>query len=203
MTQNPAPLAPLPFSLVHAGEWTEDDLKQVARERPAQAYDLVARRFADKLTVHAVYILRDREEAHDVVQEVFIKAMREPRFFEADFKIQAWLYRVTRNLCFNLVRDRRRRDVLLQGQRRSEAGADDPLQSVFAGERQREMLAAVALLSEDHRDILMLRYYEDLSYAEIADRLDIRLGTVMSRLSRARDRLVAAVGGDAAMLAAS
>jgi RNA polymerase sigma-70 factor (ECF subfamily) len=129
--------------------------------------------------------------------------MRESRFFEADFKIQAWLYRVTRNLCFNHVRDRRRREVILYGQRRSEVDVHDPLQAVFAGEQQQEILAAVDLLSEDHREILMLRYYEDLSYAEIADRLDIRLGTVMSRLSRARERLLAALGTDAAMLAAS
>lgn len=207
MTQNPA-LRTLPFPIAH--ELTEDDIRIVAgldRAAPAgfTAFDLVVRRFGEKLKVHAVYILRDAEEAHDVVQEVFIKAMREPRFFDADFKMQAWLYRVTRNLCFNLARDRRRRDVLLRNQPGSGAGGrlEDPVEAVFAGERQREVLAVVDLLSEDHRAILLLRYYEDLSYAEIADRLDIKLGTVMSRLSRARDRLLAALGGDAGMLEAS
>jgi len=183
---------------------TEEDLKAIAAEASrAFAFDQVVRKYNDKLTSHALYIMRDREEAHDVVQEVFIKAMREPRFFETEFKIQAWLYRVTRNLCFNLVRDRRRREVILYGQRRSEVAANDPLQSLFLGERQREMLAAMELLSEDHGEILLLRYYEDLSYAEISDRLSIRLGTVMSRLSRARERLLAVMGRDAAMLEAS
>ncbi len=187
-----------------AVDLTEDDLKAIAVEAsPAFAFDQVVRKYNEKLTSHALYIMRDREEAHDVVQEVFIKAMREPRFFEADFKIQAWLYRVTRNLCFNLVRDRRRREVILFGQRRSEVAGNDPLETLFAGERQREMLAAMELLSEDHGEILLLRYYEDLSYAEISERLDIRLGTVMSRLSRARDRLLAVMGRDAAMLEAS
>ena len=187
-----------------AVELTEDDIKALAaRTSPAYAFDQVVKRYAEKLRSHALYILRDAEEAHDVVQEVLIKAMREPRFFEEEFKIQAWLYRVTRNLCFNLVRDRRRREVILYGQRRSEVAANDPLESVFEGERQREIMAAVDLLSAAHAEILTLRYYEDLSYAEIADRLGIRLGTVMSRLSRARERLLAVIGQDAAMLAAS
>lgn len=195
---SPARFFPLPLEL------TEEDLKAIATESSrAFAFDQVVRKYNDKLTSHALYIMRDREEAHDVVQEVFIKAMREPRFFEPEFKIQAWLYRVTRNLCFNLVRDRRRREVILFGQRRSEVAANDPLQSLFAGERQREMLAAMELLSEDHGEILLLRYYEDLSYAEISERLSIRLGTVMSRLSRARERLLAVMGRDAAMLEAS
>lgn len=191
-----------PFPSAHG--LTEDDIKQIARETSlAFAFEHVVKRYGEKLTYHALYILRDGEEAHDVVQEVLIKAMREPRFFEPDFKMQAWLYRVTRNLCFNLVRDRRRREVILYTQRPSEASSSDPLESVFAGERQREMLAAVELLSVDHGEILLLRYYEDLSYAEIAERLDIRLGTVMSRLSRARERLIAVMGRDAAMLEAS
>lgn len=195
---SPAPFFPLPLEL------SEEDLKAIASESTRSfAFDQVVRKYNDKLTSHALYIMRDREEAYDVVQEVFIKAMREPRFFEPEFKIQAWLYRVTRNLCFNLVRDRRRREVILYGQRRSEVAANDPLQSLFAGERQREMLAAMELLSEDHGEILLLRYYEDLSYAEISERLAIRLGTVMSRLSRARERLLAVMGRDAAMLEAS
>ncbi len=203
MTQNPATF--LSFPSTHPLELTEEDIKGVARSPRGvmPAFDLVVRRYGEKLSVHAYYILRDGEEAHDVVQEVFMKAMREPRFFDTDFKIQAWLYRVTRNLCFNLVRDRRRRDVLLVGQGRSEAVDGDPIEAVFAGERQRDILAAVDSLTDDHREILMLRYYEDLSYAEIAERLGIRLGTVMSRLSRARDRLSEVMAGDAAMLAAS
>jgi len=193
-----------PVAFPFPGELTEEDIKRLAQQMSkAYAFEQVVHRYSEKLKSHALYILRDAEEAHDVVQEVLIKAMREPRFFDEEFKIQAWLYRVTRNLCFNLVRDRRRREVILYGQRRSEAAANDPLESVFAGERQREMLAAVELLSEDHAEILLLRYYEDLSYAEIAERLDIRLGTVMSRLSRARERLLAVMGRDAAMLEAS
>lgn len=180
----------------------ELELKALARVDRAEALDQLVRRYGERLYLHAWYILHDAAEARDVTQEVFIRALREPRLFEADFKIQAWLYRVTRNLCFNLSRDRRRRDRILAGRPPSEGRAVDPLDAVFDGERQEEILAAVELLSADHREILLLRYYEDLSYAEIAERLDIKLGTVMSRLSRARDRLEAVLGTEPELRAA-
>ena len=183
-------------------ESSDSDLKLLARVDRSRAMGEVVRRFGERLYVHAYYILHDGQEAHDVIQEVFIKALREPRFYDADFRIQAWLYRVTRNLCFNLVRDRRRREHILAANPGDRTSTADPLQAVFNGEQQEEILGAVELLTEDHREILLLRYYEDLSYAEIADRLDIKLGTVMSRLSRARDRLLAVIGDETPLRAA-
>jgi RNA polymerase sigma-70 factor (ECF subfamily) len=191
------------LATVPVAEWTEDDLKDISSRSRTQAFDCVVRKYEERLYVHAYCILKDGQEARDVVQEVFIKAMREHRFFDTDFKIQAWLYRVTRNLCFNLVRDRRRRDGILAATPRSESILADPIEVVFGGERQEEIMEAIGQLTEDHRHILMLRYYEDMSYSEIARALSIKLGTVMSRLSRARDRLVTVLGEDPSLLAAS
>lgn len=179
------------------------DIKVLARANRLRAIEEVVARYSDRLYLHAWHILHDAQEARDVVQEVFIKALREPRFFDAEFKMQAWLYRVTRNLCFNLSRDRRRRENILAAHPAERACRADPLDVIFHGEQREEILEAVNALTEDHREILLLRYYEDLSYAEIAERLDIKLGTVMSRLSRARDRLVAALGDDPGLRAAS
>jgi RNA polymerase sigma factor (sigma-70 family) len=72
--------------------------------------------------------------------------------------------------------------------------APDQFNRVFGEQRQGHILAAMEELSRDHREILSLRYYSDLSYAEIADTLAIKLGTVMSRLSRAKGRLMEAIG---------
>jgi RNA polymerase sigma-70 factor (ECF subfamily) len=187
----------------HGGEATEEAIKELARSSRPEAYAAMVRRFDERLYVHAWCILKDGHEARDVVQEVFIRAMREPRLFDADFRMQAWLYRVTRNLCFNLVRDRRRRDGILATVQRSEIAEGDPVSHVLGGERQDEIIAAIGQLTEDHRQILMLRYYQDLSYAEIARVLSIKLGTVMSRLSRARDRLLEVLGEDREVLGAS
>jgi RNA polymerase sigma-70 factor, ECF subfamily len=182
---------------------SEEAIKALSRLDRAHAWDKVIRRYEERLYVHAYCILKDGQEARDVVQEVFIKAMREHRFFDEDFRMQAWLYRVTRNLCFNLVRDRRRRDGILATVPRNDSVVSDPIEVVFGGERQDEIMEAIGQLTEDHRNILMLRYYEDMSYAEIARALSIKLGTVMSRLSRARDRLLSVLGEDPSLLAAS
>ncbi len=179
----------------------EAEIKALARVSITRARQLLFARFRDRLEYHAFNILRDSAEAGDVVQEVFIKAMRETRLFDAEFRMQAWLYRVTRNLCFNIVRDRRRRGAILAGMPREASRFEDQLDAVFSGETQAEMIELVAQLTEDHRAILMLRYYEDLSYNEIAARLDIKMGTVMSRLSRARDRLEEILGQEGSALA--
>lgn len=172
-----------------ASRWTEDELKALHAENPRLAMDMVVRKFRDRLFVHASYITKDAQEAHDVVQEVFIRAMREQRFFEPAFQQKAWLFRVTSNLCFNLVRDRRRRGAILEASPPREQTQADQVDRVFEGQQRAEVLAAIDQMSEDHREILLLRYYEDLSYAEIAEVLQVALGTVMSRLSRARRRL--------------
>lgn len=172
-----------------AARWTEEDIKALHADNPRMALDMVVRKFRERLFYHASYITKDSQEAYDVVQEVFIRAMREPRFFSEDFRQKAWLFRVTSNLCFNLVRDRRRRGAILEHSFRDEHREPDQADLVFHGEQRKDVLAAIDRMSVDHKEILLLRYYDDLSYAEIAEVLEVALGTVMSRLSRARHRL--------------
>ncbi|NOY26635.1 MAG: RNA polymerase sigma factor [Oligoflexia bacterium] len=171
-------------------QWTEDDIKALHREQPQAAMEMVVRKFRGRLFYHASCITKDSQEAYDVVQEVFIRAMRERRFYDAEFRQKAWLYRVTSNLCFNLVRNRKRRGAILETVPRKERDEGDQLDRVFRGEQREEILAAIDQMTDAHKEILLLRYYDDLSYAEIAAVLDVKLGTVMSRLSRARRRLV-------------
>jgi len=179
------------LKLVHGHENLDDDhIKDVARTDRRQAADLVIRKYRDAIFHHAVHIVKDYQEAIDVTQEVFIKAMRERRFFDEGFKMKAWLYRVTSNLCFNLVRNRKRRTAILDTMPKATKTEPIQLEDVLHGEKQEEMLAALDQMTEDHKKILMLRYYSDLSYAEISDTLGIKLGTVMSRLSRAKNRLM-------------
>jgi len=164
-------------------------IKALAEVDQRHAAEALVRRYRDELFRHAAWILKDWQEAIDVTQEVFIKVMREPRFYEPDFKMKAWLYRVTSNMCFNMVRDRKRRAAILESV--PQKTSDDAKQAdvVFAGQRQERIFAAMEQLTENHRKILMLRYYSDLSYAEISDVLSIKLGTVMSRLARAKMHL--------------
>ncbi len=150
----------------------------------------MVRKYRDPIFQHAMWIVKDWEEAVDIAQDVFIRAMREPRFFDEDFKMKAWLYRVTSNLCFNLVRDRRRRSTLLDTIPKHNGDEARQTEVVFQNQQQQQILSAMDHLTNDHREVLMLRYYSDLTYAEISDTLGVKLGTVMSRLSRARVQLM-------------
>lgn len=177
-----------------AASWSEGEIKTLAQSNPRSAMEMVIQKWRQNLFYHASYIVKDGQEAYDIVQEVFIRAMRERRFFNEDFKMKAWLFRVTSNLCFNTVRNRKRRGVLLETMVRPVPQRANQLEHVFADEQRSTVLTAMDELSENHREILVLRYYDDLSYAEIAEVLGVKLGTVMSRLSRARQRLSDVMG---------
>lgn len=192
--QEGGPLMVQPEVVTSQTEAEEAALKELARRNPRAAQDAVVRRYRAGIHQHAAYILKDQEEAIDVAQEVFIRAFREPRLFEPDFRIKAWLYRVTTNLCFNMVRDRKRRTAILETVPMSTSTQAAQSEVVQSDQQQRQILDAMQAISEEHRSILMLRFYDDLSYSEIADALQIKLGTVMSRLSRAKRRLMEALG---------
>jgi RNA polymerase sigma-70 factor (ECF subfamily) len=169
--------------------WSETQLKELAEKDRKRAMHIVIQKYREALLYHAVCIVRDQDEAYDLVQEVFIRAIREERLFFQDFRIKAWLYRVTSNLCFNNVRNKKRRSAILNAAKMSDRSDADQISDIFADERQTEILKAISTLSEEHQKILMFRYYDDLSYKELSDVLQLRLGTVMSRLSRARTKL--------------
>lgn len=193
MSDHGRPTMPASLQLLkpeQSAGWTEADIKKLAATNSKAAMEAVIRKYREPLYFHARYIVKDHQEAYDVVQEVFIKAMRETRIFDEEFKIKAWLFRVTSNLCFNQVRNRKRRGAILDTMMKPEAFGAKQLESVFEGQQREEVLASLEELSDDHKKILLLRYYDDLSYAEIADVLQVKLGTVMSRLSRARMRLM-------------
>ena len=171
-------------------QWSDDQLKLTASKSHRIAMELLIQKYREPLFRHALYILKDQDEAYDVVQETFIRAIREQRLFDMDFRIKAWLFRVTKNLCLNNIRNTSRRSAILEANPQQDRAEADQLSKIFAGEQRIHMMNSMESLSEEHREILVLRYYDELSYAEIAHVLNLKLGTVMSRLSRARKNLL-------------
>ena len=189
------------LKLVEQHSSSDEDLQLLAEKNRDQAFEGLVRKYRDRIYFHALYICKDSEEAFDVAQEVFVKAYHEARLFDREFRARAWLFRVCTNRCYNIVRDKHRRGGILdrlgkqtQVLQKHHKAIDD----VLARELSEGMAAALDQLSLDHRTILTLRYFNDLSYQEIADTLQIKLGTVMSRLSRAKVRMAEILGeGDA------
>jgi RNA polymerase sigma factor (sigma-70 family) len=157
----------------------------------------LVRQYRDRLVRHATRIVHDPDHAADLVQEAFMRALREPRLVDADFRAGAWLYRVTTNLSLNSLRDRRRRDEIVADLPVPRCAAAHQDEAVLDSELAAQIETALSALSEPHREILKERFYADLSYQEIADSLGLRLGTVMSRLSRAKGALEGVLAGHA------
>jgi RNA polymerase sigma-70 factor (ECF subfamily) len=138
------------------------------------------------------HILGCASEAEDATQEVFLKLFERAASFNGRARFSTWLHRLTVNLCLHrLERARLRRvDELPPG----DSGPDDPGaapgEALERDEARAELTALLARLSPEHRTVLVLRELEELTYQEIAAALAVPVGTVMSRLARAREALV-------------
>lgn len=177
----------------------EEVLVQRAKGGDRQAFRELMERHQRSVFQQCLSILRNSSDAQDLVQETFIRVHRNLDKFEGNAKFSTWLYRIARNACIDHLRKTKRRDASNFDEyvdMNNEAAFDDnfmptPLgfsPSRVAGRRElREQIErAFDTLTPAHREIINLREIEGLSYEEIAERLDIAKGTVMSRLHHAR-----------------
>jgi RNA polymerase sigma-70 factor (ECF subfamily) len=169
----------------------DTDLIARARIGDVTAYESIVRRYQD-VAIRTAHLICPEADADDAVQEAFIKAFAAlPRFREGA-PLRPWLLRIVANE----ARNRRRSAGRRHGLALRVADAADPARSVpgpehavMAAEQRSELLAALAALRDDDREVLGARYLLDLSEAETAETLGIPRGTVKSRTSRALGRL--------------
>jgi RNA polymerase sigma-70 factor (ECF subfamily) len=149
----------------------------------------------DSLYRYAMVLSRNAASASDLVQETYVRALSSRNRLQHDRNIRGWLFTILRNAWLNQVRRTRSSPELRDGDpgeilyRAPARSGGDPhtlLERKVEADQVRE---AVQRLPESFREIILLREYEDLSYQEIADALGCPVGTVMSRLARARSRL--------------
>ncbi len=175
-----------------------DDLEQAilirAREGDSKAFAKIVGTHSGDAYRIALGFVGNEEDARDMVQEAFLKALRHIHRFDVSRPFFPWFYRILRNLCFNFVAKRGRHgECALVCE--SDGGIDpvghgqDPFDALLGSERAEYIWKALSVLGEDHREIIMLRHFQDLSYREIAELLEIPRGTVMSRLYYARGAL--------------
>jgi RNA polymerase sigma-70 factor (ECF subfamily) len=132
----------------------------------------------------ATQMLGNPDDATDAVHDAFVKVLKKPEAYKpGNGPLTPWFLRVVRNHCIDMIRRRRPGTVAIDELRDPRPGPEASLEIV---QRDLDLQKALATLSADKRQIIVLRDYMDLSYAEIADVLEIAHGTVMSRLHRAR-----------------
>lgn len=148
----------------------------------------------DALYGYAMALTRHRGEAEDLVQETCLRALSHSHQFQAGSNLKAWLFTLQRHLWFNQLRGARQSPLFTALEPDEEAsipsGMDDDPQVLYIREAERKRVrAALEKLPPEFREIVVLRDLEDFSYLQIADLIGCPIGTVMSRLARARARL--------------
>jgi len=168
----------------------ERDLLEKARGGNVFAFEEVVRRHQRRVFAVAYRILRRHDAADDVAQEAFVRAWRHLKDFDVQRPFSPWVCRIAANLAVNEVRSPRSRETgLPEGHAETPAAAPDPLEGVLDAEARQALDAALRQVPEEQRAVFVLRVFEEQSYREIAEGLGLSIGTVMSRLSRAREKL--------------
>ena len=157
-----------------------------------EMFGQLVHKYQNRLYSSMVQITRSEPEAEDVVQDAFVLAFSKLASFKGNSAFFTWLYRIAYNVAITRMR-RRRPTVSLHGKDESQLDFPDQGPAPDAKLRQNEeasvLNAALDRLSEEHRTILVLREMDDLDYDAISEILDLPIGTVRSRLHRARVRL--------------
>lgn len=161
-----------------------------ARRGDKTAFGRLVKMHQQRILRMVVGMTGDLDTALDIVQDSFIRAYHALERFEEGQPFYPWLSTIATNLTLNHLR-RRKRQTSLDDEYRDRAGSEHtPLEEMQLAENERRLMDAVKKLPEQYRTVFILRTFEDLSYEEIAARLNISVGTVDSRLYRARRRLV-------------
>ena len=181
------------FALQPRPEAADAELIEAILAGSESAFATLIGRYQDRVFRLLSRYCRDQVECEDLAQEVFLKVFRKLHTFQGDSQFYTWLYRIAVNAATDhLARASTRRLKLVEDDEQFDASTarhDDPSAPLLAAETATAVRAIVDSLPEKFRTILVLREYEDLSYTEIAEVLQIQIGTVESRLFRARQRV--------------
>ena len=161
-----------------------------ARGGDVSAFEEIVKRHQRRVYGVARRIVQRHDVADDVTQEAFLKAFQALSSFDLSRPFAPWICRIATNLAINHVRSpRAREEEFDEAHAETLRVAEDPASEALHAEADRELQRAMASLPGDQRAVLTLRVVEELSYKDIALTLGISIGTVMSRLSRAREKL--------------
>jgi RNA polymerase sigma-70 factor, ECF subfamily len=196
----------LPGTAIRESLRTLDDTEVVTAFLGGEerAFQELVERYQTRLLNFIYRTIGDREKAEDLVQEVFIRIYRHIHRFDRSKKFSTWAYTIASNLAKNELRNRSRNPIVLFQKLKGSWDDDDrPLQfedttarpdDLFRKRHLRSLVeATVAKLPEHHRQVFVLRELEGKSYEEIAEITDCNLGTVKSRLNRARNAFAAII----------
>ena len=177
------------------GEGEDRELVERFARGDAGAFDEIVRRYEQRVYSITLRMTGNAEDARDAMQEVFVSALRALRSFRGDAQLSTWIHRVAVNASLDVLR-KRKRHAAGPLEEAGDRASDDigPEDAAARAARARDVQRALLQVSDEHRTVLILHDLQDLDYAETAAALDIPVGTVKSRLHRARIEMARLLG---------
>ncbi len=179
----------------------QEDLELVgkAKEGDQVAFGKLMTRYRDSIFFMVLKMVHNRDDAEDLTLEAFGKAFNNISNYSADFAFSTWLFKIATNNCIDFIRKKKLQTTSLDQTTTTDDGemtpisvkdhASNPEESMVKEQRAAKIRGAIEQLSPKYRSLIELRYLDELSYEEIAEKLDIPLGTVKAQLFRAKDML--------------
>lgn len=176
----------------------DDKLVAAAVEGDENAYAQLVDKYKRALFFHIAKMVREREQIEDLVQESFMKAFGNLKSYNTDYAFSTWLYRIATNHSIDYLRKRKLQTLSIDDSRKTKDGELEmqlPDESsvtdreIIRKQRQNIIHNAIDELPEKYREVIRMRHMEEKSYQEIADLLDLPLGTVKAHIFRAREML--------------
>ena len=171
-----------------------DMLLKKAQKGDPEAFNRLMETHERQIYALSLRMMGNSEDAKDCMQEAMIRIYRSIASFKGESAFSTWIYRITTNTCLDELRRRKNRagtslDSLLDDGWSPADPSEAPEESVLRHERQNALKNAIVSLPADMRAVIVMRDVEGHSYEEIADILDVNIGTIKSRISRGREKL--------------
>ena len=179
-------------------EVCRDELRAIERcqNGASEAFESIVDRYKKQSYSIALGLVGNHEDALDLSQEAFVRAYKNIRMLKNGAKFFPWFYQILKNLCFTHLKKRKRRQMSTLYNEEGQINAPAAEGDWFAGDAVAErgelkdkVWQAIGKLSDKHREVIVLRHFENLSYEEIASAMHCSKGSVMSRLYHARKNL--------------
>ncbi|YCM46225.1 sigma-70 family RNA polymerase sigma factor [Verrucomicrobiaceae bacterium 227] len=178
---------------------SDQELVRLAQEGNTEAFDALVVKFSPRLYGLVYHMTSNKEDAHDLLQDIFAKAYRSLKRFRGKSSFYTWVYAIATNMTLNFLKKRKRRstwslDVMDSGLQNDEAMIDighaaNPRHQSDVNELQKKLNEAMQALSEDHRTVVTMFDIQGIPHAEISKILKVSVGTVRSRLFYAHQQL--------------
>jgi RNA polymerase sigma-70 factor (ECF subfamily) len=174
-------------------EICDNDLVGHALKGRISAFKELVERYQRRAYFFALGMVRNSDDAHDLSQEAFVRVYKHLRRFDNNYPFKVWLFHILSNLCKNHLRQRKTRENVVVGSDDEYTltipDHRDPAMALDKTELQAQVWKAIEQLPEKFREIIILNHFQEMSYDQIAQVLDIPRGSVMSRLYYARLKL--------------